>query len=162
MVKTKNEIFEKAERMIKSHGLLISEKDDTRPWGGFFVIEEKSAEMFSKIYFNKTVSDTYKISPKILIVAPGKRLSWQYHHRRSELWKLIEGDARIIKSFTDNEHDSQEMILGETVRLEQGERHRLIGGKDWGIVAEIWIHTNIEHPSNEEDIVRLQDDYGRR
>jgi hypothetical protein len=31
----------------------------------------------------------------------------------------------------------------------------------WGIVAEIWRHTDVENPSNEEDIVRVQDDFGR-
>jgi mannose-6-phosphate isomerase len=51
--------------------------------------------------------------------------------------------------------------LGETITLKQGERHRLIGLDDWGIVAEIWVHTDVNNPSNEDDIVRLQDDFGR-
>ena len=50
---------------------------------------------------------------------------------------------------------------GETVVLQQGERHRLIGLEDWGVVAEFWQHTDAESPSNEDDIVRLQDDYAR-
>lgn len=45
--------------------------------------------------------------------------------------------------------------------LKQGERHRLVGVDEWGIVAEIWQHTDAAHPSDEDDIVRVQDDFGR-
>ena len=44
----------------------------------------------------------------------------------------------------------------------KGERHRLIGLESWGIVAEFWQHTNAQKPSNEDDIIRLQDDYARK
>jgi len=50
---------------------------------------------------------------------------------------------------------------GDVIRLKQGERHRLIGLDEWGIVAEIWQHTNPKNPSDENDIIRLQDDFGR-
>ena len=48
---------------------------------------------------------------------------------------------------------------GDQIKLSQGERHRLVGLADYGVVAEIWQHTD-EVPSNEEDIIRVQDDYG--
>jgi mannose-6-phosphate isomerase len=51
--------------------------------------------------------------------------------------------------------------LGTTVSLKKGERHRLVGVEEWGIIAEIWQHTDIKNPSNEDDIVRVQDDFGR-
>lgn len=51
-------------------------------------------------------------------------------------------------------------IEGNQVKLQQGERHRLIGLKDFGIVAEIWQHTD-SVPSDEDDIVRVQDDFKR-
>jgi hypothetical protein len=54
------------------------------------------------------------------------------------------------------------MVTHEVVSLQQGERHRLIGTKGWGVVAEIWMHTDPNHPSDEADIVRLQDDYSRK
>ena len=101
------------------------------------------------------------LSPKILCVSPGKKLSWQYHHRRSELWKLIEGEAAYKKSDTDEEGDLHIMELKKTLTLKKGERHRLIGLHEWGIIAEIWQHTNAENPSDEDDIVRLLDDFGR-
>jgi hypothetical protein len=54
------------------------------------------------------------------------------------------------------------MVPNEVVFLKQGERHRLIGTKGWGVVAEIWMHTDANQPSDEDDIVRLQDDYSRK
>ena len=50
---------------------------------------------------------------------------------------------------------------GDKIKLQKGERHRLIGLDGWGVIAEIWQHTDAENPSDEEDIVRLQDDFGR-
>ena len=60
-----------------------------------------------------------------------------------------------------NETHKQTLSKGDKIKLKQGERHRLIGLEDWGIVAEIWQHTDAARPSNEDDIVRLQDDFGR-
>ena len=50
---------------------------------------------------------------------------------------------------------------GDQIILQQGERHRLIGLDDYSVVAEIWQHTDVDHPSDEEDIIRVQDDFGR-
>ena len=50
---------------------------------------------------------------------------------------------------------------GDQITLKQGERHRLIGLDNYGVVAEIWQHTDKNNPSDEEDIVRVQDDFGR-
>ena len=50
---------------------------------------------------------------------------------------------------------------GQQLTLQKGERHRLIGLVGWGILAEIWQHTDTAHPSDEDDIVRVQDDFGR-
>ena len=51
--------------------------------------------------------------------------------------------------------------MGDVIQLKQGERHRLVGLDGWGIIAEIWRHTDEAKPSDEEDIVRVQDDFGR-
>ena len=102
-----------------------------------------------------------KLSPKILIVAPYKRLSWQYHHRRAEIWRVIQGLAGVIRGNTDSENELEILNVGATVKLLQGERHRLVGLEDYVVVAEIWQHTSENDPSDEEDIVRVQDDLGR-
>ena len=52
-------------------------------------------------------------------------------------------------------------FISRIIELQKEERHRLIGLSDFGIVAEIWIHTDPANPSDENDIVRLQDDYAR-
>ena len=161
----KQAIFSKIETELKANGFEIDRKDFERPWGGFFVIKEAQAAQFIEAYFpNLEFEDLVggrKVSPKILIVAPGKRLSWQYHHRRSEVWYVIGGSVGILRSLSDEESDLIILEAGDSVVLTKGERHRLVGLKSFGLVAEIWQHTDPEHPSDEEDIVRLQDDFGR-
>lgn len=161
-MKTKKEIFEEAESYLNQQGYTFVEKDDTRPWGGFFVIDDAQAEKFSQALFSYTPESGKKISPKILLVAPNTQLSWQYHHRRAERWKLINGKAGIIRSLTNDEGPLQELQIDNIIELKQGERHRLVGRDQWGVVAEIWLHTDPHQPSDENDIVRLQDDYGRK
>ena len=158
-------IFEHITEYLQLQNLKINKQDNTRPWGGFFVIEENEAEKFIDLYFpqltKEALSISGKLSPKILVVAPEKRLSWQYHHRRAEIWKLIGGTAAVVTSDDDEEKQISHLSIGNIIQLKQGERHRLIGEEGWGIVAEIWQHTDINNPSDEEDIVRLQDDFGR-
>ncbi|MBS1927729.1 MAG: phosphoheptose isomerase [Chitinophagaceae bacterium] len=158
-------IFKKIDTMLKEMDLRIETVDDRRPWGGFYVISEKHASKFISAFFPEEDAGRLlsggKLSPKVLLVEPGKKLSWQYHHRRSEIWKLIEGKASVAKSHNDEEGKSKQLAVGEIIRLQQGERHRLIGEDVWGIVAEIWMHTDPENPSDEQDIIRLQDDFGR-
>jgi len=50
---------------------------------------------------------------------------------------------------------------GGQLVLQQGERQPLIGLDDYSVVAEIWQHTDGNHPSDEDDIIRVQDDFGR-
>jgi len=158
-------IFENIAEYLHLQELKISKEDNTRPWGGFFVLEESESEKFIKLYFphlsKEELSISGKLSPKILIVAPEKRLSWQYHHRRAEIWKLIAGTAAVAISETDEEKATKYLSIGDIIQLKQEERHRLIGLDNWGVVAEIWRHTDAKNPSDEEDIVRVQDDFGR-
>lgn len=164
-MQSKEEIFNRVEEQIKQNGFSIIDQDHDRPWGGFFVIDESEATEFAKTYFNDISADELKISgklsPKILVVQPGKRLSWQYHHRRAEIWEVLSGPVGVIKSDTDEEGPLKTYKEGDLIRLKQGERHRLVGLDDWGVLAEIWQHTDADHPSDEEDIVRVQDDFGR-
>jgi mannose-6-phosphate isomerase-like protein (cupin superfamily) len=95
------------------------------------------------------------------MVESNKRLSWQYHHRRSEIWKLAAGTAGVVTSNTDQQGVLKRLHVGEIIRLEKGTRHRLVGLDGWGMIAEIWQHTDPTNPSDEEDIVRVQDDFGR-
>ncbi len=161
----KEELFKQIKIELIINKLNINSVDQKRPWGGFFTIEEKDSERFIDFFFQdfkkEILKTSEKLSPKILVVAPGKRLSWQYHHRRAEIWKLIAGKGYVITSDTDEEKKKLALNLCEIVQIKQGERHRLIGLDNWGIIAEIWQHTDVESPSDENDIVRLQDDFGR-
>ena len=158
------ERYKKIQEEIESYGFTLVAKDMMRPGGAFLVIKEEDAQDFANRFFDGIDVDTLrvkgKLSPKILIVKPGARLSWQYHHRRAEIWQLYKGEVGIIRSNDDTEGEQVRLAQGEQVRLAQGERHRLIGLEDYGIVAEIWQHTD-SVPSDEEDIVRVQDDFKR-
>lgn len=164
-MKTKQEIFEQSKQLLDQLGLNIVQQDNNRPWGGFYVIDETQAAAFAQHFFPEEDVEALKISeklsPKILMVAPGKRLSWQYHHRRAEIWRCIDGEVAVATSETNEETEKHVLQPGDKIKLKQGERHRLIGLYNWGVIAEIWQHTNAHHPSDEEDIVRLQDDFGR-
>ncbi|MFI0491671.1 phosphoheptose isomerase [Flavobacterium sp.] len=161
----KTAVFEEIAAVLKKENFTVVKQDQTRPWGGFFVIEESQANAFAAQFFPhlnmSEIQITNKLSPKILVVAPNKRLSWQFHHRRAEIWKVIGGTVGVKTSNTDEEGEIQELSSGKFIQLDKGERHRLIGLDSWGIVAEIWQHTDSENPSDEDDIVRLQDDFGR-
>jgi mannose-6-phosphate isomerase len=158
-------IFQEMESELIKQGFSFERMDFKRPWGGFFVIEESQAEKFITRYFDGesalALTKGAKVSPKILIVLPQKRLSWQYHHRRSEVWRVAGGSVGIVRSDSDEQGDVVALKINDQVVLSKGERHRLVGLDEVGIVAEIWQHTEPNHPSDEDDIVRLQDDFGR-
>ncbi|MDG1395919.1 MAG: phosphoheptose isomerase [Flavobacteriales bacterium] len=160
------EIFKETETELKELELQIDSFDFNRPWGGFFVIEEKDAQKFADTYFNKldvqSLKISGKLSPKILLVKPESRLSWQYHHRRAETWRIVKGEVGIVRSFNDTESAVVNYKEGDLITLQKEERHRLVGLKDWAIIAEFWQHTDPSNPSNEDDIVRVQDDYSRK
>ena len=157
--------FKDIEANLVSNNFIIRSKDFTRPWGGFLVIDEIQAQDFSNQFFKGLDVNTLiiggKLSPKILIVIPEARLSWQYHNRRAEIWQVYKGSAGIIRSDSDIENEMKVYNEGDQIILQQGERHRLIGLDDFCVVAEIWQHTDANHPSDEEDIIRVQDDFGR-
>lgn len=158
-------IFSLVQSALEEQDFRIVAKDHNRPWGGFFVIAEEQAQRFADVYFDgldvSSLKISGKLSPKILIVAPNLRLSWQYHHRRAEIWRVIQGRVGVVRSNTDYENELDIFNVSATVTLLQGERHSLIGLEDYAVVAEIWQHTDADYPSDEEDIVRLQDDFGR-
>ena len=158
-------MYQEIKKEIESFGFSVVSSDFNRPWGGFLAIEETQAQDFSNKFFEGIDVNTLKIggklSPKILIVKPTTRLSWQYHNRRAEIWQVYKGTAGIIRSNSDVENEMEVHHEGDQIVLQQGERHRLIGLDDYCIVAEIWQHTDATHPSDEDDIIRVQDDFGR-
>jgi len=159
------EVFQEIKEYIEQHGFTIDSFDFNRPWGGFFVLIEKDADLFIEKYFPEYTKEQLmigeKLSPKFLVVAPNKRLSWQYHFRRAEIWSVLHGPIKVATNLTDEEVTPKTYQNGEVIVLQRGERHRLIGDDNYGVVTEIWQHTDPSQPSDESDIVRLQDDFGR-
>lgn len=162
----KQKIFAEIQKHLDELKLNVVARDFERPWGGFFVIDEKQAQTFATLFFPhiqfSEIQKNRKLSPKILVVQPEKRLSWQYHHRRAEIWKVVGGEVGVVTSNTDEEGTLQRLTTGNTIELRQGQRHRLVGLNTWGVLAEIWQHTDATNPSDENDIVRVQDDFGRQ
>jgi len=162
---TRQTAFAKAQKDLDNLGFKVVDKDFNRPWGGFFVIDESQAPKFAAHFFPEVKFEDLKISeklsPKILMLESKQRLSWQYHHRRAEIWKLVGGEGSIVISPTDEQTTPVKMKLGEIIRLQKGIRHRAVGLDGWGMIAEIWQHTDAKNPSNEDDIVRVEDDFGR-
>jgi len=161
----KQEAIEKVESWLKSLGLGIRIKDLDRPWGAFWHIKPEKINLFLSLFFPKAKVDIkLDISPKILLISPEEGFSWQYHQRRNEIWKML-NPAKIILSDTNDipsEKQIQTKNQGDIVKLPAGKRHRAIALEtNYGLIAEIWEHLDSNNPSNEEDVVRIQDNYGR-
>jgi mannose-6-phosphate isomerase-like protein (cupin superfamily) len=109
---------------------------DERPWGSFTVLDE---------------ADNYKV--KRIEVLPQKRLSYQRHSRRSEHWMVVHGEARVTL-------DGREILLtpGKTVDIPVGSAHRI---ENTGTQKLVFIEIQQGSYLGEDDIQRLQDDFGR-
>ncbi|RQW81989.1 MAG: mannose-1-phosphate guanylyltransferase/mannose-6-phosphate isomerase, partial [Methylococcus sp.] len=107
-----------------------------RPWGTYTVLEQESR---------------YKI--KRIEVWPGRSLSLQMHHHRSEHWVVVSGMAKVING-------EQERFVGpnESTYIPAGCAHRL---SNPGLVNLVLIEVQSGEYLEEDDIVRFQDDYGR-
>ncbi len=107
-----------------------------RPWGYYEVLESTAF---------------YKV--KSIVVYPGKRLSLQKHNFRSEHWVVVKGTAYVTVG-----NESKECHINESVDIPIGEIHRLANNTDKPLeIIEIATGKNI----SEEDIIRLEDDFGR-
>jgi mannose-6-phosphate isomerase len=155
-VETK-ELIAHVESYIREYTI---ESYEIRPWGAFFIIAEQDCHKFMLNYFKERV-DGCLISPKILLIKPNCRLSWQYHHRRKEIWSILEGPVGVVKSANDTETEIIITDKESIVYIDKEERHRLVGLDSHAIIAELWCHTDANNPSDETDIVRIQDDYKR-
>ena len=157
-----NKYYTEIREEIESLGFNVIDYDFNRPWGGFLLIDESQSQDFINTFIpleNLKIED--RLSPKILIVNPDSRLSWQFHYRRKEIWRVYKNSVGIIRSMDNNQNEMEILNEGDIIKFQTEERHRLVGLSNFGVVAEIWIHTDLNNPSDEQDIVRLQDDYSR-
>ena len=113
-----------------------SPKFDRRPWGTFTVLDE---------------GDNFKV--KRIEVLPGKRLSYQKHSKRAEHWFVIQGTAKV--TLDDRDHI---VSAGEAIDIAIGSAHRV---ENPGDELLVFIEVQRGNYLGEDDIVRLQDDFGR-
>jgi mannose-6-phosphate isomerase-like protein (cupin superfamily) len=116
----------------------VSEREYTeRPWGNYTVLSDEAAD--------------HKV--KRIVVHPGKRLSYQRHAKRAEHWFIVSGTAQVTL-------DGQvtELTPGQTIDIPLEAAHRIANYGDSDVVF-----IEVQHGSyfGEDDIVRLEDDFGR-
>ncbi len=162
---SKTEVLRRVKQLIKEKGFIVADADEQKPWGAYYRFRDQHSKQFLKDYFpdqdlQKTAGS---FSPKFLIFQPGKKLSFQYHHRRAEIWKVLHG--KLEASITDQDHPGEYRVFqpGDQIYCPVQARHRAgaPAGGEWSVVAEVWQHIDPKHPSDEQDIVRLMDDFGR-
>lgn len=166
--RSSREVNEEVAAILGAYGYTVALHDYERPWGGFNQLANSDADRFVEEFFPGLTPEDARLgnveselSPKILLVAPEQRLSWQYHDRRAERWRYLTSGG-YYKSQTDEQGEQRIAEPGEVVQFEKSERHRLVGAVGhYTLVAEIWQHTDPAHLSDEADIVRLEDDYKR-
>jgi mannose-6-phosphate isomerase len=109
---------------------------ESKPWGGFSVLEDLPTHKVKRIWVN-----------------PGQRLSYQKHFKRSEHWIILEGKAKVTI-------DGNEILLsdGESVDIPHEAAHRI---ENIGDTQLTFIEVQMGDYFGEDDIHRLEDDYGR-
>jgi len=151
--------------LINPLHLEVAEIDVQRPWGGFYRFANNAALDFGQRFFPGYKGIDYQsqagISPKILVVAPGKQLSLQKHARRSELWKVLQGTVEVALSDQDEQGEWVKKQVDDIVTIGCGMTHRARALEGWALIAELWVHQDPSNPSDEADITRLQDSYSR-
>jgi mannose-6-phosphate isomerase len=113
-----------------------SPRFDQRPWGTFTVLDEAGG---------------FKV--KRIEVLPGKRLSYQKHAQRAEHWVVVQGTAKVTL-------DDRDVIVeaGQAIDIPIGAAHRV---ENPGSETLVFIEVQRGGYLGEDDIVRLQDDFGR-
>lgn len=106
-----------------------------RPWGWYENLKEDTG---------------YKV--KRLYVQPNQRISLQYHNQRDEHWVVVSGDGTL-----ELNEDIKKLKVGDYIFVPVLSKHRITGGNNGIIIVEV----QLGKICNEEDIVRIEDAYGR-
>lgn len=109
---------------------------DTRPWGDWLVLDAGPGWCVKRIR-----------------VAPGGLLSLQYHRHRAEDWVVVSGHAEVTRN-----DESFPLGPGERIHLDPGDRHRVANP---GPEDLVFIEVQTGDDPREDDIVRIEDRYGR-
>lgn len=107
-----------------------------RPWGYYVVLTEQSA---------------FKV--KKTVVYPGRRLSLQRHQHRQEHWYIVQGRALVTLN-----KGAFELVAGQSIDIPRESLHRI---ENSGTGDVVFIEIQIGDYFGEDDIERLEDDFGR-
>lgn len=109
---------------------------ELRPWGHYEIL-----------------LDSDKCKVKKITIKPTQRLSYQFHYNRKEIWTLISG-AGILT--LDEIHSN--VSAGDVIQIDKKQKHRIHNNHDCDLV---FIEVQLGSYFGEDDIVRIEDDYGR-
>jgi len=109
---------------------------ERRPWGSYTILEER---------------EIYKV--KRIEVLPDRRLSYQRHEKRSEHWFVVEGEAVVTL-----EGKEVRLSPGGSIDIPRMAAHRILNP---GKGALVFIEVQRGDYFGEDDIIRLEDDFGR-
>ena len=109
---------------------------DQRPWGSYTVLDDDGSHKVKRI-----------------VVLPGKRLSYQRHARRSEHWFIVAGTPTVTLDGA-----RLALVAGQSVDIPVGTDHRI---ENPGPADVVFVEVQHGEYFGEDDIVRLEDDYGR-
>jgi mannose-6-phosphate isomerase len=114
----------------------MSLEHDDRPWGSYDVLVDEA---------------DHKV--KTITVLPGKRLSYQRHEKRGEVWVVARGTLSVVL-----EGETLTRTVGQAVDVPRGAAHRMVNATDTPVVV-----IEIQHGDyfGEDDIERIEDDFGR-
>jgi len=121
---------------VRHDWLTVPVTFETRPWGGYEVLSD---------------APTHKV--KRLTVEPGRRLSYQRHARRAEHWFVVSGEGVVTLDGVEHQ-----VAPGSAIDIPVGAAHRVASTG-----TEPLVFVEVQHGSSfgEDDIERLDDDYGR-
>ena len=108
----------------------------TKPWGSYTNLMD---EQYTKV--------------KKIVISPGQSPSYQYHFKRSELWIIVKGIAEVKIDDNVTSH-----IVGDIIKIPKEAKHQVtnIGETDL-----VFVEIQLGEYFGEDDIVRLEDKYGR-
>jgi|TARA_B100000700_G_scaffold320694_1_gene418454 mannose-6-phosphate isomerase-like protein (cupin superfamily) len=110
--------------------------NEERPWGTF-----------------ENLLDCDYCKVKRIVIKPGGAPSYQYHHKRNEVWTVVQGSGQVILN-----DEVIEVTVGSTILVPVGDKHRPINNSSNDM---IFIEVQWGEYFGEDDIVRLEDNYGR-
>jgi mannose-6-phosphate isomerase len=109
---------------------------EIRPWGEFFVLSDEPDHKVKRI-----------------VVRPGQRLSYQRHQQRAEHWFIVSGTALVtLDGVLHN------VVAGQAIDIPRGAAHRI---QNDGTDDVVFVEVQHGDYFGEDDITRLDDDYGR-